>query len=295
MSEIPFAYLEFGEIDKNVGVKKIWDFRVGQKAYDWLMGARYFNDIIGYNKMSKALGNEKELIPLFLNYIHHKDDVSLNMRKYIGMTLVKNKSFYELGSSLFGCIEGMEFCKRFLEHYNISVDYVDLEMVDWRGADNSTYMNDLAFLSHPSYHLTIEEKFNKLEKVGVFFAKGVSLLYAIRNIKELENIIENSDIAIFDYSFSLWKGHQTTVGSGKILEYLDSHYLNTLKKSYDIYSNAFNYKAHSETVFYDLVAGKKAKEFVNLDNAIREKITRKVSHEVRSVMNLECSKWEHLK
>ena len=44
------TYLEFGGIDLVEGTKSIWDFRIDQEAYDFLMLSRYAKEIIAFNK-----------------------------------------------------------------------------------------------------------------------------------------------------------------------------------------------------------------------------------------------------
>ncbi len=48
--ETAISYVEFGSIDLLLGKKNVWDFRLHDKAYDWLMLSRYANDLVTYTK-----------------------------------------------------------------------------------------------------------------------------------------------------------------------------------------------------------------------------------------------------
>lgn len=294
--EIPFAFLEFGEIDRNNNKKKVWDFRTGQQAYDWLMGARYFNDILGYQKMENNLNkiSDKQLIKIFIDYIHHKDDISSNLGKLLALSVVNGKSFLELGSSLFGCIEGMSFCQKLLKEYEIKNLNNDLKNVDWYGIDNSFYMNDLAILSHPDHKIHVRNSIKELQvNTAVFFAKGISLLYAIRKPEELIDIIDRNKICVFDYSFSMKGRQETTVGSGKLLEYLEFAEFDTLKQNNnkEIFVNKNNsfYTKENNRVLLDMVIGetKYIKDFIQLDDTIHTGLTKKLSHDLRNAFYLD--------
>ena len=294
IEEIPFAFLEFGEIDKNNNKKKVWDFRTGQQAYDWLMGARYFNDILGYKKMENNLNkiSEKQLIKIFFDYIHHKDDISSNLGKLLAMGAVDGKSFSELGSSLFGCIEGMSFCQKLLKEYQIKNLNLNLKEVDWYGIDNSTYMNDLAVLSHPEHKIYVTKEIKELKvDTDTFFAKGISLLYAIRQPEELIDIINRNKISVFDYSFSMKGRQQTTVGSGKLLEYLEFAEFDALLKrsEKDIFVNKNNsfYTKENNRVFLDIITGETryVKDFIQLDQTVR--LNKKLSKDLMTAFLID--------
>lgn len=294
MSKIPFAFLEFGEIDEINNKKKVWDFRTGQQAYDFLMAARYFNDILGYKKMEENLGKipENKLIGMFFDYIHHRNDVSVNLDKLLAMIAVNGRSFLELGSSLFGCIEGMSFCMKLLEKYGTAV-IIDLKDVDWYGIDNSVYLNDLAVLSHPEHRIHVMEKMKELKvDTDVFFAKGVSLLYAIRKPEELMKIIESNKLCVFDYSFSMKGRQRTTVGSGKLLEYLDyvefEELMKKSKKKMYVRNDSY-YAKDNNRVFLNIITGgqKEVEGFIALDRLTRNILSTRPSHEMRTALLLD--------
>ena len=109
------SYLEFGSIDFQSGTKNVYDVKMTDKAHDWLMNARYSNDIVVYKDMHNSIENSTAVIDTFNNEMHHADDVSLNISKWIALgTLQKHQlSFFELGQTLLGCIEGISLYKVF--------------------------------------------------------------------------------------------------------------------------------------------------------------------------------------
>ena len=69
------TYLEFGGIDLVEGSKSIWDFRIDQEAYDFLMLSRYAKEIIAFNKSLQSIqnGNYQNFIELYKNDVHTQD------------------------------------------------------------------------------------------------------------------------------------------------------------------------------------------------------------------------------
>lgn len=127
----------------------------------------------------------------------------------------------ELGQTLFGCIDGMGFARKALRSLGISFPEVDLERVEWRGVDISAMFNQLAARMHPGHRIRTAfspEEFQ--DPCSVFFAKGISLHYAVRSPKQFGDLISRGECAIFDYSLSLGSRQEATVGSGKTLLYL---------------------------------------------------------------------------
>ena len=118
------TYLEFGEIDLVQGKKTIWDFRMHQKAYDWLMLGRYANDMVTYMRMNEQLGRMpiSEIMQIYRDEVHHPNDLFLNLGKLCALAIVRDcspdqeLSFYELGQTIYGCIEGMVFCQNLALH-----------------------------------------------------------------------------------------------------------------------------------------------------------------------------------
>lgn len=226
------TYMEFGEIDQ-VGIKKnIWGFKLHQKAYDWFMLARYSNDILAIRKMQKLLksGKAQECKDLFWKEIHHKDELCIAFGKLAALYAVNqnsNPSFFELGQTLFGCIDAMEFAQELLDDkYKMN-----LKNVEWLGVDISEMFNELAKVYYNEYKIqTATKKEDLPNKWSVFYSKGITLLYVVRKLKEFYDYINSSDCAYFDYSFSLKGNQDTTIGSGKNVRYLDlNEFLNTYK------------------------------------------------------------------
>jgi len=138
-------------------------------------------------------------------------------------------SFYEFGQTIFGCIEGMELFKKFLLFQNILDNSLDLKKISWYGTDISDYFNKLAKIMHSSYKLNISSQVEEIfRKADVFFSKGVTLLYAIDNIKNLFNLISENKISIFDYSLTINNDTEKILGTGKKVKYFN--YKKFLKK-----------------------------------------------------------------
>jgi hypothetical protein len=203
------SYLEFGLIDE--GDKKVYDTRFDQEAYDFFMVARYMKDIMSYR------ANKPE-------NVHHKEDFEDNLKKYAALIACDKEYpvYYEVGSSLMGVIDALEFIDE--RHKDL-----DVKSVEFAGADNSEMMNFGARQLHENYKLKLFET-AKPFPCDLFFAKGVSLLYALDNVEQLSNILKNSRIGIFDYTFSLNGSKKRTVGTGKSVTYLSLGQLESLVK-----------------------------------------------------------------
>ena len=154
------SYLEFGSFDLVEIKKEVWDFRLHQKAYDWFMLGRYANDFLTYLSMKNKLGvlPLKAILKLYNQEIHKGNDSTLNLGKLIALAVTKNdkipSTFYELGQTVFGCIEGMSFYLELLKHLDIEFPAVDLNAVRWYGIDISEMFNHLAVLLHSKYNIT---------------------------------------------------------------------------------------------------------------------------------------------
>lgn len=224
------TYLEFGGINLKSSKKEIWDFKTDQEAYDLFMLSRYAKEIIGYKDGKKAL-KEKDFdlfLKIYKSEVHTKDFLN-TVFILVALDFLKKKKyplkFYELGFTLFGCIEALEACKEIVK---TNLNLLD---VSFSGKEISYLISELALELHNqykvSYSLTRQEK-NK--NTGLFFAKGVSLLYAFKSAEELTNYLTPSKLSIFDYNFSLKKSHDDVLGTGKKVTYLS---LEEIKK----YSN----------------------------------------------------------
>jgi hypothetical protein len=221
------TYLEFGEINLEKQTKTVWEFQLHQKAYDWIMLPRYMNDILAYQDMLKVLGKvpDQAIFDIYDREVHHADDASTHLSKLSGLAVALDKSsdlsFYELGQTLFGCIDGMTFCQNLLKAKGIEFPSVQLKEVQWYGVDISEMFNRIAGVIHSDHHIvTMTDSALLPEAVDVFFAKGISLLYVVRDITQFFATIEKGECSIFDYSFSFADVVDTTIGSGKTVRYL---------------------------------------------------------------------------
>lgn len=201
------TYLDFGKVQENR--RTSYDYYEGQDAYDLFMGSRYFKDIINYRKGK-------------VEKVYQIEDLRDQKRKFAALVaclLTKKNSeklvFFEPGSSVMGVIDALEYLNK---------DYKQLNVKDIKflGVDNSEWMNAAALYTHKSYDVTVWEHIKESENVkpDLFFAKGVSLMYAYEDEDTMCKHIRNSRIALFDYTFSLVDKIQDFVGTGLPVTYL---------------------------------------------------------------------------
>lgn len=176
-------YLEFGY--QKGGKKVPYDTREYQDAYDFFMVSRYLKDIIAYRTGK-------------VENVHHKEDMEDNIKKYTALLVCNDNShqlvFYEIGSSLMGVIDSLEYLNRKYKRLNV-------KQILFAGADNSDMMNAVAEYLHNGYKLSLFKDIRILP-CDLFFAKGISLLYALEDEKLFCDILKKARIAIFDYTFS---------------------------------------------------------------------------------------------
>lgn len=277
-----FSYLEFGSIDMEKGKKHVWDFRLHQQAYDWLMHARYSNDLITYLKLCESVDNASphEIADEYKKGIHHQDDFLVNFGKLCAMAVMAGTSekisFFELGQTLFGCIEGMEFCQKIIRILDLEFPYLPLDKVHWLGVDISDFFNRLAVLMHSRYDVTASDAVRKSDlPADVFFAKGVTLLYAIREPSQLLTMLDHGKISLFDYSFAMDGSQEMTLGTGKQIVYLAyddcKKQLDKSGKQVFVRRSRSHYDASSNRIFVDCVYGNEryCREYIELDTRIR--------------------------
>lgn len=289
-----FSYLEFGSINLKEGKKEIWDFRLHEKAYDWLMLARYTNDMVTYMSMTEDLGKNpiSKAISLYCREMHHKADASINFGKLCALAVMKNHltsrgpSFFELGQTIFGCIEGMEFCRKLLETTAVQFPFLDLSDIKWYGVDISEIFNRLSIKLHSGYKVKTMREIEKLnEQAEVFFAKGVTLLYIVRKTSDLMDILDKGKLCIFDYSFALGEEQNATIGTGKSVKYINfddfySYYKKGTKKLY-LRKEKSHYNKAKNRIFIDCIYAEEniCKEFIKLDMRIRDELIALLSSE----------------
>jgi hypothetical protein len=222
-----FSYLEFGSIDLDKGQKQVWDFRMHQQAYDWLMHARYSNDLMTYLKLGERVGSAPpgEIAAAYRAGIHHPEDFLSHFGKLCALAALDGRasraSFFELGQTLFGCIEGMAFCRKILRSLNLDFKAASLKKVRWIGVDISDFFNRFAVLLHPGYDVRTSGRVAPSDiPADVFFAKGVTLLYALRTASQLADMMDYGRICLFDYSFAMDSPQEMILGTGKPVVYL---------------------------------------------------------------------------
>jgi hypothetical protein len=196
------TYLDFGMTKK--GKRTCYDYREGQNAYDLFMGARYLADLIAYRN-----GNPAD--------VYHPEDVRDQLRKYAALAICRRLghrlTYYEVGSSVLGVIDALNY---------LDQKYRELDTHDiaWHGVDNSTFMNAMAKYTHEDYDVHLSEAATPIP-CDLFFAKGVSLLYAIDAEELFCEVMEQSRIAVFDYTFAVEGALAEAVGTGLPVTYLN--------------------------------------------------------------------------
>jgi hypothetical protein len=196
------TYLDFGMTKK--GKRTCYDYREGQQAYDLFMGARYLNDVIAYREGR-------------VDAVYHPEDVRDNLRKYTALTACRGSSrrltYYEIGSSVMGVIDA-------LNYLNGQYGALTTHDITWCGVDNSHFMNVMARYLHEGYDLTVTETAASVA-CDLFFAKGVSLLYAIHTEELFAEVLAQSRVAVFDYTFTTAPRFHDVVGTGLPVTYLN--------------------------------------------------------------------------
>lgn len=216
------SYLEFGSKNLKSSKKNIWDYKTDQGAYDLFMVARYSRELIAYKDCLDLFKRKKlkNIKKIYEEDVHTKDFLN-SLLTWSALTLFKKQnlktSFFEIGFTLFGCIESHELCRAIVKKGP------NINSVNYSGTEISKFISEMALSLHSKYIVSYQLTNKKINyKGGVFFAKGVTLLYAIKKANELFRFIDNSNIAIFDYSFSLnGKDQHETLGTGKEVVYLD--------------------------------------------------------------------------
>lgn len=297
------TYLEFGEINIVEGKKKVWDFRLHQKAYDWLMLGRYMNDILSYQSMSEQLGvtSLSEIARTHKDEIHHADETSLSLSKLIALHLFSKKSggisFFDFGQTIFGCIEGMEFCQKLARFLEVDFPLQDIKKVQWYGVDISEMFNKVAMIIHSDYKVTTAVDFSHMpDRFDVFYSKGITLLYAVRSAEELYNILNKGTCSIFDYSFTLSGEQTTTVGSGKTIKYFDYKDFSDIRKRnkrklYVRKKKSF-YDKQNDRIFVDCVYADEdiCREFMKIDIRVRKEMMSKLSSVPEALVLLDAER-----
>jgi hypothetical protein len=304
-SQSALSYLEFGSIDLAAGKKQVWDFRLDQKAYDWLMLARYANDLAAFLELTEKLGKVagRDLINLYRAEVHHPDDASLNLAKLTALAVAQppkgkrnHASFLELGQTLFGCIEGMQFCNALLHNLRIAFPRVDLARTNWRGVDISPLFNRLALQMHAGLRVSTRERISEFKGTSdVFFAKGVTLLYAVRSPRQLVELLDRGRLAIFDYSFSLDGAQQLTLGTGKQISYFPladfCRELSKSRKRLFVRKGRSKADATTQRVFVDCVYGEErmCQRFLALDGSVRRELAARKQKKPEAALLLETT------
>jgi hypothetical protein len=235
------TYLDFGLTQG--GRRTAYDYYEGQHAYDLFMGARYLHDLIAYRNGD-------------VDAVHHPEDLRDNLRKYVALATCAPRtsrlSYYEIGSSVFGVIDALNYLDQTYKQLNTSA-------ITWFGVDNSRFMNHMARYTHEDYDISVSETVRVLP-CDVFFAKGVSLLYALHDESLFCDVLASSRLALFDYTFSRREKIGDVVGTGLPVTFLS---LNEIRQRLEVLGKTLilepytikTYHQSAAKVTYDCVYG----------------------------------------
>ena len=260
------TFLDFGKVQG--GRRTSYDYYEGQDAYDLFMGSRYFKDIIFYREGE-------------VDKVYQVEDIRDQTRKFAALVACKNYSdklvFYEVGSSAMGVIDALEFLNK---------KYKELKIKDIKffGIDNSKWMNAAAKYTHEQYNIKLWESVKEADEVkcDLFFAKGVSLMYAFEDEETMCNILKNSKISIFDYTFSLGDKIQDFVGTGLPVTYLS---LDKCKKLLEQEGKVFIIKPYTIKNYHDNPKDKVTCDCIYGDKEVVEKYLAELEDRIGENLN----------
>lgn len=200
----PTTYLDFG--NTIAGRRTSYDYYEDQAAYDLFMGARYVGDMIAYRNGE-------------VDNVYQIEDLRDQQRKYAGLVAChgdRSLVFYEVGSSVMGVIDA-------LEYLNKKYNQLSISDITFTGVDNSRWMNEVAQYTHPQHKLKLYYTIKQAKNVqcNLFFAKGVSLMYAFSDEQAMCAALKKSRLAIFDYTFTQHGKIQHYVATGVPVTYLN--------------------------------------------------------------------------
>ena len=107
-----------------------------------------------------------------------------------------------------------------LNFLNSQYQELDTRGITWHGVDNSSFMNAMARYTHEGYEMHLAETVSPVP-CDFFFAKGVSLLYAVNCEELLARVFEQSRIGVFDYTFTTEARIADVVGTGLPVTFLN--------------------------------------------------------------------------
>ena len=236
------TYIEFGSI---VGKKKRRYQTLKGDLYDSYMLSRYFRDLHNLSLINKNN---------FRNHckkLHHKKDLKFNFINYLFLIIVKSKSFYEFGQTLF---EKIFFMKFFTKIFKKKINF----KIKWCGNDISKMFNFFCINFYKNYKINVFEKPNyKLIKNSIFFSKGVSLLYYEKNINLIKYVLKNSYCGSFDFTVCKKKTKQF-LNTGYKLHYPSKkEFLKIIPKDKEQIILFKNLKQDEKFLYFEVIFGKK--------------------------------------
>lgn len=222
------TYLEFGHINLSAGSKTVYDYYQHQRAYDFFMLGRYGNDLAAFSRLTRTL--DRDAVPAALEEYRrevHTADLHSNLAKLTGLAALGRDAsggapvFFEVGTTIFGCIEAMLFLQRLGAVLGVDLGGADLARVAWTGVEISSLLLELGELMHPGYDVTTVTSIEDApQRYDLFFGKGVSLLYAFKDAPSLHAMLDRSRLAVFDVSFCLEGAQRCIINTGKYATYL---------------------------------------------------------------------------
>ena len=280
-----FTFLEFGSVNTSSGKKEIWDFRLHQEAYDLFMLARYMKDIVECRTLAqRATQDSPEKI---LGEAHARiftKDLYNSISKLAALHIIARSSptqpieFVELGSTLMGCIDLMSLLQRVGCAVDAAFSRLDLTRIAYSGIDISDLLNRSAHTLYPEHLLKTFLSMAEYEaRANVFFAKGVSLLYAIPTVSDFITHVTRHHLGVFDYSLSLGEEQYEHLGTGKRVTFLNAHEIVKEMHRHDpekrmyIQTSSVSHSGATPKIRGDFIVGSERDVTALIDETIRMK------------------------
>jgi len=174
------TYLEFGSINRVSPEKHIWDFRLHQEAYDFFMLARYMKDLIWYQKLARIASSASlpEQGKLYQKHIYTQD-LFLSLHKLAALHVLWHRKsgtgelpqYFELGSTLMGCIEALEYLRGLGSFLDSSFSALNLQKISYHGVDVSDLLNEVAVAVHSGYDVRVSVRDDSRREYDLFFCQ----------------------------------------------------------------------------------------------------------------------------
>ncbi len=239
------TFLEFYSVPIESKERNTFRLLKDQNAYDTWHLSFYLKEIFEYEKILK----KKEL------NVFDLPRKEKNLLMYLLFcSLQEKESIFELGSSTFELIDGMELVKRYLlKNTKFDVFDIDIKEIKFHGFDISDLLNFGARRLHENYLVNTYSKWKDIPiRYDVFYDRAVSS-YAFKNVDELVSRINSAQACLMNLYVSK-EGTFVSSRLGKPVTYFDLREL--IEKSDRKIHHLFGQKSPGPwTVDRDVVEG----------------------------------------